>query len=315
MAAVSEQGCRCGPAVPRAQPGPQKGTRGQRPAGTAAAPPRRTRAPDLLPGTRARPWRTRLREVSGWEEGRHRPHTPIGSQPPRTSGRAWTPLAKRSGAAAQNQSRPDGGCGAGGCPGSARRAEPRKHGARNGGETLPPAAKLRRTLPAGRSPLPASPPRQGEWVPQCPPCPGSAPEPCCPHRHRLPPAPRSSGVERNAGGGGAGSPGCNAPVGGRPPRSAARLTGRPEGRGRGGPRERVHLEAAEGGAARPAPAGAARTTVMHAAAPRVQLARAGRPPLPSSFASGSPDSSELPPAGPIGGLLSHLHENVAASSA
>lgn len=90
------------------------------------------------------------------------------------------------------------------------------------GGAEPPAAAAK-TLPgaaAGLSPLPASrTSRRDAWVPQCPPGPGSAPEPWCPHRHRLPPAPRSPGVERSRarGGGGAASPACNAPVGGRPP--------------------------------------------------------------------------------------------------
>lgn len=68
------------------------------------------------------------------------------------------------------------------------------------GGAKPPAAAAK-TLPgnaAGLSPLPASrTSRRDAWVPQCPPGPGSAPEPWCPHRHRLPPAPRSPGVERS----------------------------------------------------------------------------------------------------------------------
>lgn len=91
------------------------------------------------------------------------------------------PAAGRHGSAGQGSGRRDE---APGTAGGQRRGTSERR------QTLPGAGA------AGRSPLPASDgrtSRQGEWVPQCPPGPGSAHEPWCPHR--LPPAPRSPGVE------------------------------------------------------------------------------------------------------------------------
>lgn len=144
------------------------------------------------------------------------PHAPL-------RGDAWEPLAAPSGSRKGRRPPDKGqGCPVPGLPSGHGGAEPPAAAAK----TLPGAA-------AGLSPLPASrTSRRDEWVPQCPPGPGSAPEPWRPHRHRLPPAPRSPGVERSAGGGGAASPACNAQVGGRPPPGPGPpggVTERPEG--------------------------------------------------------------------------------------
>lgn len=197
-------------------------------------------------------------------------------------------------------------------------AAPGRHDERSRGSTelttaarLLPTAKLCRALPAGRNPHPAShsrPPRQGEWAPQCPPGPGSASEPCCPHRHHLPPAPRSSGVERKLE---EAEPAARAAT----PQWAGGLPAAP----------RASRGALRAGAAAVPRAGSPRgrggrrsTAAMPAGAPQAQLERAARPPSPFAFGKerrGSPDSSKPATGGVCRGPLSHLHENITANRA
>lgn len=148
-----------------------------------------------------------------------RPHTPLGrAAAPLTGARAGaepqaaaleaTPTRAAAARVAGQPPRPGRALPAAdpaaGRHGGARPRTP-PAGRGNSGEALPHAAKLLLGSPgpraaAGQSPLPASDSRtsrQGEWVPQCPPGPGSAHEPWCPHRHRLPAAPRSPRVERS----------------------------------------------------------------------------------------------------------------------